>query len=218
KADELRSLLNPNEVQLGDAFSPIHIHRAHIRIVAHYFFDTAGDFPKFRRIWPHHPKSNGEGRVRSKYQLRRPNPRFRCQAVGGRLAQAQFEMIPCLRILGQNHNFGEGGIGQLRVVGKEKPWSTRSDIGCTIFDSGCSDSQCSIFFVAALVVSMLVPNGSWTSTNNSGRSEFGKNCFFTTAIPPAAMRNAPTTMPPTVYFFLTHHMINWRSRWYPGAE
>src|SRR5216117_3092651 len=51
-----------------------------------------------------------------------------------------------------------------------------------MFDSGCCDSQCSILFAAALVVSMLVPNGSWTSTNNSGRSEFGKNCFFTTAI------------------------------------
>ena len=47
-------------MQLGNAFSPIHIHRAHIRIVAHDFFDTAGDFPKFA-IRPHHPKSNGKG-------------------------------------------------------------------------------------------------------------------------------------------------------------
>src|SRR2546430_10543017 len=45
-------------------------------------------------------------------------------------------MIPCLRILGQNHNLGEGGIGQLRVVGKEKPWSTRSDIGSHDFRFG----------------------------------------------------------------------------------
>src|SRR5438876_3789 len=123
-------------MQLGNAFSPIHIYGAHVRIVAYDFFDTASDFPKFFRLRPHHPKSNWEGRVGSKYQLSRPNPRFLRQAVGGRLAQAQFETIPCLHILGQNHNFGEGGIGQLRVVGKEKPWSTRSDIGCHDFRFG----------------------------------------------------------------------------------
>ena len=73
-----------NEVQLGNAFSRIHIHRAHIRIVAHDFLHTAGDFPKFCGIRPHHPKSIGKGRVGTNYQLRRPNPRFRRQAIGGR--------------------------------------------------------------------------------------------------------------------------------------
>src|SRR5437870_649278 len=123
-------------MQLGNAFSPIHIYGAHVRIVAHDFFDTASDFPKFFRLRPHHPKSNGEGRVGSKYQLRRPNPRFRRQAIGGRLAQAQFEMIPCLRIRRQNHNLRKGGIRQLRVVGKEKPRRTRSDIGSHDFRFG----------------------------------------------------------------------------------
>src|SRR5205823_12679758 len=57
-------------------------------------------------------------------------------AVGGRLEQAKFEMIPCLRVRRQNYQLRKGGIRQLRVVGKEKPWSTRSDIGSHDFRFG----------------------------------------------------------------------------------
>src|SRR5207248_290343 len=43
---------------------------------------------------------------------------------------------PCLRIRRQNDDLRKGGIRQLRVVGKEKPWSTRSDIGSHDFRFG----------------------------------------------------------------------------------
>src|SRR5205814_672975 len=42
----------------------------------------------------------------------------------------------CLRIFGQNYNLGERRVGQLRVIGKEKPWRTRSDIGSHDFRFG----------------------------------------------------------------------------------
>ena len=105
-------------------------------------------------------------------------------------------------------------------VGRQKFRNVEADprVTVTIFDSDCFASQCSILFAVALVVSMLVPNGSWISTSNSGRSEFGKNCFFTTAMPPAAMRKVANTIPATVYFLLTHQVTSRRKRRYPGVE
>src|SRR5204862_2601170 len=47
ETNELQSLLIQNEVQLRHAFAPIHIHCAQVRIVAHDFFDVAGDLPDF---------------------------------------------------------------------------------------------------------------------------------------------------------------------------
>ena len=72
-----------NEVQLGNAVAPIHIHRPHIRLVAHDFFETAGAFPKFFRDRPHHPTGNGKGRGRPNSQLRRPNTPFRWPPIAG---------------------------------------------------------------------------------------------------------------------------------------
>ena len=95
----------------------------------HDFFDVVGDLAQLDGISPRHSKRDRERRVRAKDQLRRANPRFRREAIGGGLAQARFEMIPCLCIRRQNDNLRERGIGQLRVVGKEKPWSTRADVG-----------------------------------------------------------------------------------------
>src|SRR5207249_189415 len=42
----------------------------------------------------------------------------------------------CLRIRCQNYNLRKRGIGQLRVVRKEKPRCSRSDIGCHDFRFG----------------------------------------------------------------------------------
>src|SRR5213595_3485677 len=104
ETNELQSLLIQNEVQLGHAFAPIHIHRAQVRIVAHDFFDVVGDLAQLDGISPRHSKRDRERRVRTKDQLRRANPRFRREAIGGGLAQARFEMIPCLCIRRQNDN------------------------------------------------------------------------------------------------------------------
>src|SRR3546814_8432406 len=46
--------------------------------------------------------------------------RLRREPIGGRLAQAQFETIPCLRIRRQNDDLRKRRIRQLRVVGEEE--------------------------------------------------------------------------------------------------
>src|SRR5207248_10135704 len=53
----------------------------------------------------------------------------------------------------------------------------------TTLASGCLTSHASILAVVALVLSMDVPYDLCTSTSTSGRSDVGKNCFFTAPMP-----------------------------------
>jgi hypothetical protein len=65
---------------------------------------------------------------------------------------------------------------------------------------------------------MLEPSGICTSTRTSGRSEVGKNCFFTAPMPTAAARKATSTRPATSHLLATDQAMSLRTRRYRGVS
>src|SRR5206468_10666407 len=108
EANELQSLLLQNEVQLGHAFAPIHIHRAQVRIVAHDFFDVVGDLAQLDGISPRHSVNVAfddevglpcRSLVRSRRWAKRFSTWAKCFQGSANSAKRDIE---CPTILGQN--------------------------------------------------------------------------------------------------------------------
>jgi len=157
-----------------------------------------GRFPELLRDQAHHRKATGR-RVGSN-----TNWVARILASGARpsapLGAGAFETIPCSAFWVKTTIFAKEdqaapGCRKRKTV--ELPLRYRKSrfsirvVPTAMFDLFC---RCAGRRDAG-------PQWKLNLNNNSGRSEFGKNCFFTTAIPPPAIRNAPTTMLATVYFF-----------------
>jgi hypothetical protein len=65
----------------------------------------------------------------------------------------------------------------------------------------------------ASVLLKALPGGMYTSRINSERSELGKNCFFTTAMPSTHSTKAATTSPVTSQRRRTQVSTRLRSLW-----
>jgi len=78
---------------------------------------------------------------------------------------------------------------------------------------GSCNSAFSTCAATASVLLKALPGGIYTSRISSERSESGKNCFFTTAIPRPHTTNAATTNPVTSQRPRTQASTRLRSFW-----
>ena len=108
--------------------TPVAIDGAHQRTGLQHRFNPFGDVEQGVRIGPHHPPGNRIGRIRAKDQLSDTHPRFRRKAIGHRLPQPQLERLAGVLTVGQHHQFGKGGIGQLRGHRQVKARRALADI------------------------------------------------------------------------------------------
>ncbi len=110
------------------ARTPVAIDGAHQRTGLQHRFHPIGDVAQGMRIGPHYPPGDRIRRIRTKNQLRDAHPRLRRQAIGHRLPQPQLKRLARGRAVGQYHQFGKGGVRQLRGHRQVKARRALADI------------------------------------------------------------------------------------------